>query len=274
MTKGKAFETLEILRTSALVLGFCLCLPATKTAYADCTLPGTAICNGVSCAGETRPEGHLQYNVEHKLLQYCDGTIWKASPGIGPVCAPGDAVVLTSSGWSCGISSGCTGPVDCANIGDQCTDSTIFAGCHPNTYAHLFIPTTDQEQPGSPGTFTMNWKNATGSDDISTDSDNDGEINHANRGGAIGDFQALQACEDLSFGGHIDWYLPSRVELYYLWSVHGTIEAGGNITNFQNAQYWASTESDTLSAWNQSFTTGTQEHKNKSNAYRVRCVRR
>lgn len=168
---------------------------------------------------------------------------------------------------------GLSGPAGCADIGDLCADGTVFAGYHPITQAHLFIPTTDQERPGSPGTFTMNWKNATGTDDINPDSDNDGQANHANRGGAISDFHAFQACEDLSFGGHGDWYLPSRVELYYIWSVQGIIEAGGNITNFQSANYWSSTELNTNVVWNQYFPSGNQNVNNKINTVRVRCVR-
>lgn len=171
------------------------------------------------------------------------------------------------------LTGGLSGPSGCADIGDLCADGTVFAGWHPITQAHLFIPTDDQERPGSPGTFTMNWKNATGTDDINPDSDNDGEVNHVNRGGAIGNFQAFQACEDLGFGGHSDWYLPSRVELYYIWSVRGTIEAGGNITNFQNANYWSSSEDNTNLAWFQNFTNGNLTYLTKSNSYRVRCVR-
>ena len=103
---------------------------------------------------------------------------------------------------------GLSGPTGCPNIGDLCTDGTVFAGWHPITQENLFIPTVDQEKPGSPGTYTMNWKNATGTDDISTDSADDGRVNHANRGGAIADFEAFKACEDLGDGGHSDWYLP------------------------------------------------------------------
>lgn len=209
---------------------------------------------GGSCTNPDRTEGAIVYNVDNNVLQYCDGTDWIALHG--------------------GPEGSLSGPSGCANIGDLCVDGTVFAGWHPITYAHLFIPTTDQEQPGAPGTFAMNWKNATGTDDINPDSDNDGQINHANRGGAIGDFQAFQACEDLSFGGHTDWYLPSRAELYYIWSIRGTIEAGGNITNFQNAYYWSSTEYNTTYAWYQVFTSGRQGYNNKTNIDRVRCVRR
>lgn len=197
-------------------------------------------------------EGAIRYNSSTSCAEYCDG-----------------------AAWTCPASSGLSGPAGCANIGDLCADTTIFAGWHPITQDHLFIPPTDQEKPGNPpGTLTMNWKNAIGTDDISTDSTNDGQVNHANRGGAIGAFQAFQACEDLGFGGHSDWYLPSQVEAYYLWSVHETIEAGGNITNFQDTQYWSSTESSTGFAWDQHFANGTQMSASKPNDDRVRCVRR
>jgi len=234
-------------------------------------------CPNPNASGGESPEGAVVYNAAHKTMQFCDGTTWWAMKNGGglPSCAEGDGIVMTSSGWDCGSSGGgFTGPSGCANIGDECADGTVFAGYHPITQEHLFIPPTDQEQPGSPGTFTMNWKNATGTDDINPDSTNDGQVNHTNRGGAIGDFQAFQACEDLGFGGHSDWYLPSRVEAYYLWAVHETIEAGGNITNFQNASYWSSTEYFTFYAWNQEFTGGYQFYNLKTNGYRVRCVRR
>jgi hypothetical protein len=169
---------------------------------------------------------------------------------------------------------GLSGPAGCATIGALCADGTVFAGWHPITQEILYIPTVDQQRPGAPGTFTMRWKNAFGTNDINPDSINDGKVNHANRGGAIGDFQAFQACVNLNVGGHTDWYLPSQVELYYLWSVRTTIEAAGNITNFQNANYWSSTENSTNVAWLQYFSGGFQVGDNKTTAHRVRCVRR
>lgn len=198
---------------------------------------------------------------------------WVRKTG-GPENA-GVSETLTCNGATWVKQSGLTGPSGCANIGDLCADGTVFAGYHPITYEHLFIPTVDQERPGAPGTFTLNWKNAAGTNDINPDSTNDGKINHANRGGAIGNFQAFQACEDLGFGGHSDWYLPSQVELYYLWSVRTTIEAAGNITNFQN-NYHSSTEHSTSNSWYQTFNThpGAQSFANKTGATTVRCLRR
>lgn len=196
--------------------------------------------------------GAIRYNSGTSCAEFCNGSSWTC-PGSG--------------------GGGLSGPSGCANIGDLCADGTVFAGYHPITQAHLFIPTVDQERPGSPGTYTMYWKNATGTDDINPDSTDDGQANHTNRGGAIANFQAFQACEDLSFGGHNDWYLPSQGELYYIWLVHETIEAGGNTTNFQNTYHWSSTEYNTTTAWGQYFTDGYQLNTTKAAVYRVRCVR-
>ncbi len=207
------------------------------------------------CSNPDGVIGDVMFNTTHDTFQGCTGRGWMAFTGLGgPISL--------------------SGPSGCANIGDLCADGTVFAGYHPITQAHLFIPTTDQEKPGSPGTYTMNWKNAIGTNDISSDSDNDGEANHTNRGGTLADFEAFKACEDLTAHGQTDWYLPSRVELYYIWSVRGIIEAAGNITNFQNAHYWSSTEYSAFDGWYQRFTDGLHSLINKSAAYRVRCVRR
>lgn len=163
------------------------------------------------------------------------------------------------------LTGGLSGPAGCANIGDLCADGTVFAGWHPITQAHLFIPTTDQG--------TSEWKTSTGTDDIATDSDSDGAANSAQVANST-TFPAFKLCKDLTAGGYSDWYLPSRVELYYIRSVRGTIEAGGNITNFQTSPYWSSTENGTNYAWYQVFTTGTQNYYSKTNPMVVRCVRR
>lgn len=203
---------------------------------------------GSGCGVPAGIAGDLMYNSAHHVLQYCDGDDWRAVGG----------------GMT--VSSGLSGPSGCATIGALCADGTVFAGYHPITQAHLFIPPTDQ------GT-TSAWKTSTGVNDIATDSTNDGRAN-TNQVANSTTFPAFKLCKDLATGGYSDWYLPSQVELYYLWSVRTTIEAGGNITNFQNANYWSSTEYDTNAAWNQGFTNGSQGNSFKNLALRVRCVRR
>ena len=267
-------------------LGFCL-MPVGVFAQGFPPVGG-----GGTCTGMVNEQGFQgQQSAVNNALYVCSGGVWVEQPlilgttasacnatwsgGLRYSSAQSCIELCNGTSWQCMGGGGLTGPSGCANIGDLCADGTVFAGYHPITQMHLFIPTTDQEQPGSPGIYTMNWKNAIGTNDISTDSKNDGQVNHTNRGGAIGDFQAFQACEDLVFGGHGDWYLPSQVELYYLWAVRTTIEAGGNITNFQNAYYWSSTEFSTSTAWRESFSSGSHSNDDKAaSAYRVRCVRR
>lgn len=170
------------------------------------------------------------------------------------------------SAWVPFEQAGLTGPAGCANIGDLCADGTVFAGYNPITQEHLFIPTTDQ------GT-TSQWKTSMGTDDIATDSTYDGRAN-TNQVANSATFPAFKLCKDLGTGGHSDWYLPSQMELYYLWVIRGTIVAGGNITDFQNAIYWSSTEYDNSYAWIHNFTYGIHSNLSKNVAYRVRCVRR
>jgi len=191
-------------------------------------------------------------------------TGWVRTTGVPENAGVSEILICNGTIWE--AQSGLSGPAGCANIGDLCADGTVFAGWHPITYAHLFIPTVDQ------GT-TSAWKTSTGTDDIATDSTYDGRIN-TNQVANSTTFSAFKLCKDLGTGGHSDWYLPSQVELYYLWSVHETIEAGGNITNFQNALYRSSTEYLINEAWYQNFSNGTQGKNTKTNDYRVRCVRR
>lgn len=103
------------------------------------------------CSGPAGIEGETIYNTDYKVVQFCNGEDW---------IAMGRGYCTACSGASL------NGPAGCPNIGDVCADGTVFAGFHPTLHEHLFIPPTDQERPGSPGTYTMNWKNAIGTDDV------------------------------------------------------------------------------------------------------------
>lgn len=182
--------------------------------------------------------------------------------------------ILGVTGTFSGGAGGLTGPTDCPAIGDKCTDTTIFAGWHPTTHARLFIPSATQERPGNPGEFLMQWKTSVGIDDIRpVDSSYDGLINHANGHGVLNDFPAFSVCENLNFGGHSDWYLPSQIELYYLWSVYKAIEAKGN-TSFIEDTHWSSSEYTPWTAFLVTFDTGYSGPQNKDSYFAVRCMRR
>lgn len=221
----------------AFVLFLCFAVLVPSAGYALETQDGDA-CTAGQTGYVRKTGGPENANVSETLI--CNGTAWEVQGGL-------------------------SGPSGCANIGDLCADGTVFAGYHPITQEHLFIPPADQG--------TGAWKTTSGSDDIATDSIYDGRIN-TNQVANSAIFPAFKLCKDLGTGGHTDWYLPSRAELYYLWSVRGIIEAGGNITNFQSAIYWSSTEHSPTNAWIQIFTGGTQVDHGKTNVDRVRCVRR
>lgn len=200
---------------------------------------------GSGCGVPTGGEGELLYNSAYHMLQYCDGDDWRAVGGA--------------------LSATLSGPAGCTAVGDLCANGTVFAGYHPLTLEHLFIPPTDQ------GTTSL-WKTSTGVDDIATDSYSDGRVN-TNQVANSATFPAFKLCKDLALGGKT-WYLPSQVEMYYVWSARSILMAKGNITNFQNLYYWTSMEAGLSSAWYQDFTDGYQNSHGKGNSNRVRCMAR
>jgi hypothetical protein len=155
------------------------------------------------------------------------------------------------------------GPPDCPEIGDECSDGTIYAGLHPTLNEWLFAKPTDQGM--------HQWKTTLGTNDINPDSSIDGKLNHSNRG--AGTFPAFAVCEGLSYGDHSDWYLPSRMELSYLWVVQETLEAAGNIT-IVDVTHWSSTEYSIGTAWGSGFINAGQSYDNKDSTRRTLCIRR
>jgi Protein of unknown function (DUF1566) len=79
--------------------------------------------------------------------------------------------------------------------------------------------------------------------------------------------KAAKYCDDLVSGGHSDWYLPSKDELYKLYLSRNEV---GNYVNTN--YYWSSTEA-TTEAWIQSFITGAKSTYSKSAEFYVRPIR-
>jgi hypothetical protein len=71
----------------------------------------------------------------------------------------------------------------------------------------------------------------------------------------------------LSRGGFSDWFLPSKDELFEMWSQRAAI--GG----FASDVYWSSSEFNGTSVWRQLFPTGTQNTQTKTTNAKVRPIR-
>ena len=82
---------------------------------------------------------------------------------------------------------------------------------------------------------------------------------------------AAKVCADYSVTidgeSYGDWYLPSKLELTYLYMNKDVVG------NFQNNYYWSSTEFSSISAWALNFVSGSFLNLNKSIPYAVRAVR-
>jgi len=86
----------------------------------------------------------------------------------------------------------------------------------------------------------------------------------------LGNF-AAKVCADFSVTingeNYGDWYLPSRLELTYLFINKDVVG------NFANNFYWSSTEFSSISAWGQNMANGSFYNLKKSTPYAVRAIR-
>ncbi len=81
-------------------------------------------------------------------------------------------------------------------------------------------------------------------------------------------YEAIEVCDNITYAGYNDWYLPSRDELNAMY------ENKSKIGGFSSMFYWSSTEYSSKNAWDQTFYSGSQSYYGKSNSNKVRCVRK
>ena len=88
---------------------------------------------------------------------------------------------------------------------------------------------------------------------------------------------AWKLCNDYSYGGFSDWYLPSIDELNLLstnrYNVNKTLSSIGGATQIQYDDYWSSSETDNDDAWNFNFINGNANYNYKNSTYYVRAIR-
>ncbi len=76
-------------------------------------------------------------------------------------------------------------------------------------------------------------------------------------------------CKNQVSGGYDDWFLPSKDELYLMYSNLKVNSRG----SFESGWYWSSSEVDYQTAWFQDFDSGSQEYDFKDFPFYVRAVR-
>jgi hypothetical protein len=81
---------------------------------------------------------------------------------------------------------------------------------------------------------------------------------------------AASVCSDLALDGYDDWFLPSPDELSLMYSNLRTQGIG----NFNNTQYWSSSQHGADKAWSLNMPTGDlRNNENKGVQFKVRAVR-
>jgi len=207
---------------------------------------------GLACDADR--EGGIRYNNTSDELEYCDGTAW--------------ASIAPAAGGNC------------SNPGELCADGTLYAGltcdvslitASAGTCVPIYVPPRDQSTSAYWGTYGFTTGSTSETDGTGNQADiyahvmaGDGSYNPDNGRTP----NAFVLCNDLTYGGHSDWYLPAKDELNVLYGNKGVI--GG----FGNGVYWSSTENDLDYAWYQSFSDGNQSSTSKVATYAVRCVRK
>ena len=89
-------------------------------------------------------------------------------------------------------------------------------------------------------------------------------------------FYAAELCANYQGGNYGDWYLPSKKELYLMYSNigQGAPAPNTNVGNFAFTTYWSSKEYDDTNAWVLNFLDGNGLNDGgKSGGSRVRAVR-
>jgi hypothetical protein len=167
---------------------------------------------------------------------------------------------------------GVTGTYPCSNIGDECPDGTIYAGLTPDGNVPMYVPPSDQ----SSGAYWGTYNYTTGATSYTDGDGNQADV-YAHVMNGDGTYNpddgktpnAFVLCEDLTYGGHSDWYLPARDELKVLYNNAAAI--GGFDTS--GTFYWSSSEYNKFHAWGRRFSDGFQSYFLKDEAFAVRCAR-
>jgi hypothetical protein len=258
------------------------------------------VCNGTNWIrmnssvtdGTCSTNGRMQYDSGNTRMEYCNGTNWLVmgdpcvgTPPVGTVCAGGALYAGTySSGKYMIMPGGCadsTSNPTCSGVDSNLTTQKTF---NDGTTSFYDIPTV-QNVASANAASTQLGSAATPFIAAIT--------NPAEGGAHVG----ARHCNDMTFGGHSDWSLPSKSELAYLYCLstpdshnvsypQENVNCGGSgptnqlpsFTTATNDVYMTTTESNSALGrwvWQISMRTGqTTISKVKNDTYLVRCIRR
>ncbi|PQO21998.1 hypothetical protein C2I36_15330 [Rhodobacteraceae bacterium WD3A24] len=238
----------------------CLIFATTGAARADCA----------TATMGNKPTGYIFYNADHEVLQVCrsDGQ-WYALDAMG---------------------DGPAEPTDCDDIGDICSDGSIYAGLSPDGNVAMYAASSDDGvypwNNGNNLNYTSTSQTSTATGETNTENIIVTDANSAAAG--IQQHQAAQLCADKFAHGRSDWYLPAIDELVVLYDnlvdQDGDNNPGGPLGstfNFDTSgtwpdgYYWSSTETNTDNASSFRMAAfGTDGSYNKYNGLAIRCVRK
>ena len=84
---------------------------------------------------------------------------------------------------------------------------------------------------------------------------------------------AMDYCDNLTYAGHSDWFLPNKDELNAMYVYRNSI--GGFVMGGDGCHYWSSTEyTQGYSAWFHNFSNGGQGHESETTRKSVRPIRK
>ncbi len=241
-----------------LTLFFIMITPS--MAHADCTLAGTAVCDGVACPGKTFKAGQIIYNADHGVVQAClsDNT-WKA------LHKPVPPDPCTTSGTP----------------GTACADGqTVYAGSYNGN--RYYTTKTDQSTDSYWGTHGVTLGAGVQDPDNGLANTNTalasiegnpqaGFCNNSPYNPPACTPNAFVLCKNLrsTLGG--DWYMPAYNE-----TVNVLYANRAAIGGFSSDRYWVSYEFNGNVAYTLDFYDGTHwpVGKNTNTGNRTRCVKR
>jgi hypothetical protein len=234
--------------------------------------------------GETGLTVSVTVNSQGPYAAAVSGTTWTlADNTITPALTVGTYnVTLTitdaaGNGGADSTTNELTVTADCPNIGNVCSDGSIYAGLSPDGTKAMFTTIAANENSGIVwNDNSANWRDTSLANCSSSEStcrtgkSNSSTLATEDSSSAAGiqPHNAAQYCENLTAHGQTDWYLPAKDELNVLYTNRTAI--GG----FAGAWYWSSSEINSYSAWKQGFSNGYQYEPLKISGLRVRCVRR